>query len=69
MDHSDLELMKPDQLSAVDLPRDATCRSSRRWHCVLISKPVNQPIFDEILLVECFILTDHMFTATESLSR
>ena len=24
IDHADLELMKPDQLSAVDLPRDAT---------------------------------------------
>ena len=29
-DHSDLELMKPDQLSAVDLPRDATLNELRK---------------------------------------
>ena len=29
-DHSDLELMKPDQLSAVDLPRDATLSELRK---------------------------------------
>ena len=29
-DHSDLELMKPDQLSAVDLPRDATLDEFRK---------------------------------------
>ena len=29
-DHSDLELMKPDQLSAVDLPRDATLQELKK---------------------------------------
>ena len=29
-DHSDLELMKPDQLSAVDLPRDAALNELRK---------------------------------------
>ena len=29
-DHSDLELMKPDQLTAVDLPRDATLNELRK---------------------------------------
>ena len=29
-DHSDLELMKPDQLSAIDLPRDATLNELRK---------------------------------------
>ena len=30
MDHSDLELMKPDQLSAVDLPSDATLQELQK---------------------------------------
>ena len=29
-DHSDLELMKPDQLSAADLPRDATLQELKK---------------------------------------
>ena len=29
-DHADLELMKPDQLSAVDLPRDATLQKLKK---------------------------------------
>ena len=29
-DHSDLELMKPDQLSVADLPRDATLNELRK---------------------------------------
>ena len=37
-DHSDLELMKPDQLSAVDLPRDATLSELRKLLCHLAKR-------------------------------
>ena len=54
-DHSDLELMKPDQLSAVRL-----LRSWRSWHLELILKLAS------IWLDESFLLMDLMLMETES---
>ena len=66
-DHADLELMKPDQLSAVDLPRDATLQELKKLAlCARLEAHLLS--FVEILHVEFFLLMVRMLMVVESSS-